>query len=1200
MKRLTFGTVCLLLSIVLAIGYAVCQTVPQINNSIFRDIQHSNLNTTAENSVVENSILPPPINFPTLKAITSGSYTFSGGEGTVGNPFLISTPNDLIALSNAVNSKATYRVNNGTPQYYYNSYYKLTQDIDFSTLVSGTFIICTKTVTTTRYGGTQTVLVQQYIIKANNDAFPLTCNRVADDNNTGTVTIDSETDEKNYTSNNSPANNYTTTFKYEYYGNTPLAQSALMAPIGYCATFVYTDGNTYIEGTVSVPFAGNFNGDNHTISNIEIITQSSSSGLFGFVDGDSNPAVIQNLHINNAYISSPENSYAGGIAAIISNATIEDCSISNSTIIGNLSGGVGSTLAYSESTDRWGNVSRTSVGSISGCTSANNVIKGTSGAGGIAGSTVDKTDKIENCTSSNNDITADDEDSTGPITGSVKAEEDQGSNTVITTEEAANMTGSSFIDIIEKLLRHNNIPDFCYINNGISFNPNNSVDATILARLKAELNGSSDITDNLVLPNVANIENLISLLSSPTDAQLRELCATSYAEHIEFSNENVTNAVSASSAFNTNRYTYNSSTGTYTPSSGSSTPATNTQYYFRVIENDVETYYKYKRSNYPYYWTTVYFTKDNEARTNYSVSNGTAYYSYYHPGWNDYPTSVQTTLINSLRTTIESIDATTIASLPDYYKLTATGTDANPIVIDVTYGGGIYDKGGQLGDKIVKLKKSLYLQNWAALGITKIEDMGMGWIDTLTMDRKVNFLSNTQDNNDMAAVDWDYSTNDWYWNYLLAKHDLPYGKGIFVWSYNTAHPLAKENNWDYTVVAKSNPILYQQGKVKAYTNTTTTNTEINDYISSLENLGSSNGSGATMGKWFLIANPYTAVMSADQILKHLTNDGTGNAIQGNCIYKYRVDSHGNGAYMDYSSGANVYAGDAFFVAISESADNPANKLSGTISDQDLYGYSYEPVVSLSKKKSALDKSETTSLPKKMTFLCADSRKGLSQMTAFRYDNASNGFDVNDAYAMLSTAEKHAVEPFFVVDDIYLRHNAFTSLPYEVPIGFSSQKEQQVTFSLIGATDSMEVYLMDAVADTIICDLNVQHEVYSIEDDDTLHFSSIGNYATIDVEEGKNEGKYKIHFGPYTVGIDDVPSTQKQIADIRIYNVNKEIHLRGERLKHVQVLNTLGQIIYEREISGDEYTFSINAISGAYIIRALNEEGLSKNTKIIVH
>ncbi|MBQ9254604.1 MAG: hypothetical protein IJ180_07520 [Bacteroidales bacterium] len=198
------------------------------------------------------------------------------------------------------------------------------------------------------------------------------------------------------------------------------------------------------------------------------------------------------------------------------------------------------------------------------------------------------------------------------------------------------------------------------------------------------------------MPNVANIENLISLLSSPTDAQLRELCATSYAEHIEFSNENVTNAVSVSSAFNTNRHTYSS--GTYTPSSGSSIPANSTQYYFRVIENDVETYYKYRRDGYPNYWTNPYFTKDNEARTNYSVSNGTAYYSYYHPGWNDYPTSVQTTLINSLRTTIESIDATTIASLPDYYKLTAAGTDANPIVIDVTNGGGIYDKGGQLGD----------------------------------------------------------------------------------------------------------------------------------------------------------------------------------------------------------------------------------------------------------------------------------------------------------------------------------------------------------------------------------------------------------------------------------------------------------------------------------------------------------------------
>ena len=1074
-------------------------------------------------------------------------------------------------------------------------------------LVSGPFIICTKTVT--RSGDdtyTQEVLVQQYILQATGTDFPYTCEAVYGDNG-GNVTISSSSTTVDRSRDHYPTGSrtvsYTTTFKYEYYDATTLALSSLMSPIGYYATYI-KDTTKYSETNISVPFKGSFDGDNHTISNIEIITQSSSSGLFGYVtNSETQPAVIKNLNVNNAYISSPDNSYSGGLAAVIGYATITNCSVSNSTIVGNIAGGIGSTLTTATG-------SSTSRGAISGCTSANNKITGKTRAGGIAGSSADGIDKINNCTSSNNDITADDPSRVGPITGTRNSEEDQGTNIVITKEEAATMTGSSFVDIINALAG-NRIPDFCFINYGISFDPTNYVDANTLARLKAELDGSRDVTDNLVLPNVTKIEQSINDIktTSYTSTQIEEFCASSYANHGEFSNTYTANAISVSTAFsgtNINKYYYKD--GQFHLASGSMTDEEQrkTQFYFLVEEGSTKTYYKYaKNSSYTSKtddWNNPRFTKQKPTTNpeEYGVTGSPEKFEYFYPGWTAYNTTLQNSYKSALESSINSAKSKDLSSLPDYYKLTAAGTDANPIVIDVTNGGGIYDKGGQLGDKIVKLKKSLYLQNWVALGITKIEDMGMGWIDTLTMDRKVNFLSNTQDNNDMAAVEWDYSTNDWYWNYLIAKHDLPYGKGIFVWSYNTAHPLAKEDDWDYTVVTSSNPILYQQGKVKAYTNTTTTNTEISNYISSLENIGSSNGSGATMGKWFLLANPYTAVMSADQILKHLTNDGTGNAIQGNCIYKYRVDAFGNGQYDSYDAGQRVYAGDAFFVAISESADNPANKLSGTISDQDLYGYSYEPVVSLSKKKSITNKSETTSLPKKMTFLCADSRKGLSQMTAFKYDNASNGFDVNDAYAMLSTAEKHAVEPFFVVDDIYLRHNAFSSLPYEVPIGFSSQREQQVTFSLIGATDSMEVYLMDAVADTIICDLNIQREVYSIEDDDTLYFSSVGNYATIDVEEGKNEGKYKIHFGPYTVGIEDGPSTQKQIADIRIYNVNKEIHLRGERLKHVQVLNTLGQIIYEKNISGDEYTFSINAISGAYIIRALNEDGLSKNTKIIVH
>ncbi|MBQ9312413.1 MAG: T9SS type A sorting domain-containing protein [Bacteroidales bacterium] len=1046
--------------------------------------------------------------------------------------------------------------------------------------VQGPFIICTKTVTTNKYDyTTQTILTQQYFIQVTGD-FPYTFDRMTNGGDvSGTVTIESETDVKSYTRNNIPANGYTTNFEYKYYGNTPLAQSALMSPIGYMS-FYRTTGSEVLttDATISQPFAGVFDGDNHTISNFELVAASSTAALFGYVSNtDNKPAEIKNLNVNNANIASTDNNFAGGIAGVINYATVTNCMTTNSTIIGERAAGIASSLSFYTRT----NVSN---GSISGCTSANNVLRGTTYAGGIAGRSIDGVNKINDCVSINNDVSA---EHSGPITGSTT---DTGNNTVINPED---MTGNSFISIILSLSQ-GNIPDFCFTNDGVAFNKNNSADAVKLARLKEELNGTRPITENIVLPNATQIDDFISSIRNPN---VDSLCAVLYAQAIEFSNTNVTvtGAISASNAFNgtngvsRNRWVY--SNGTYTQPQGSTTNQ-QTQYYFKVTENGVDTYYKYKNSTSN--WNNPRFTKATGGTSSYNVNSSEMGYQYMHPGWDSYTNDLKNNKRNIINNLTSAQTLETINSLPDYYKLTAEGTEANPIVVDVSQGGGIYDKGGQLGDRIVKLQKTLSLQNWNALGITKIEEMGVDWRDSI-LDKKVNFLGNTEEYNDMAVVDWDYEQNNWGTNYMLANDTLPYGKGIFVWTYNTAHPLTNEDNWNYTTTTSNQPILYQTGKVKVYADIEATNTEIRNYISALENTGSANGSGANTGKWFLISNPYIAKMDIAQIISDLTNNNEGTALQGNCIYKYRVDAMGNGSFQEYSSTANIYAGDAFFVAIAQGS----NKLSGSVTDKALWGRDYEAVATVSNNKSARNKAQTNSLPKKMTFLCADSRKGLSKMTAFKYDNASNGFDVNDAYAMLSTAEKHAVEPFFVVDDIYLRHNAFTSLPYEVPIGFSSQKEQQVTFSLVGPTDSMEVYLMDAVADTIICDLKAKHDVYNIEGEDTVYFSTIGSFATIDVKEGKNEGKYKIHFGPYTVGIENSPNAEKQFGDINIYNVNKHVYLKGENLKRVQVLNTLGQVVFERELSGNEYSFKLNVVSGAYIVKALNEDGFAKSEKIIV-
>lgn len=141
--------------------------------------------------------------------------------------------------------------------------------------------------------------------------------------------------------------------------------------------------NTNMEGLY---FAGVFNGDFHTISNLKIQTGEEVSGLFAcLADGPGglwNTAVIENLFVTNATITSTGLGAGGIVGAIGGNALVYRCSFSGNisvTSSGSYCGGGGIVAVMAQN-------SRVQECSFSGSIHAtNNNYMGAAGGGGIAG-----------------------------------------------------------------------------------------------------------------------------------------------------------------------------------------------------------------------------------------------------------------------------------------------------------------------------------------------------------------------------------------------------------------------------------------------------------------------------------------------------------------------------------------------------------------------------------------------------------------------------------------------------------------------------------------------------------------------------------------------------------------------------------------------------------------------------------------------
>ncbi|MBR0315657.1 MAG: InlB B-repeat-containing protein, partial [Synergistaceae bacterium] len=141
-------------------------------------------------------------------------------------------------------------------------------------------------------------------------------------------------------------------------------------------------------GTLEKPFAGNYEGDGFTISNATIngqtVNGNTVAGLFGALTGKGS---ITNLIITNATVTATvgtggwDMAFAGGLAAVVEDATVEDCSVNNSKITagGRTDTFSGAVIGYVQAVDG-------EVTTISNCASDSNDVIGGGYGGGFAGS----------------------------------------------------------------------------------------------------------------------------------------------------------------------------------------------------------------------------------------------------------------------------------------------------------------------------------------------------------------------------------------------------------------------------------------------------------------------------------------------------------------------------------------------------------------------------------------------------------------------------------------------------------------------------------------------------------------------------------------------------------------------------------------------------------------------------------------------
>jgi hypothetical protein len=437
--------------------------------------------------------------------------------------------------------------------------------------------------------------------------------------------------------------------------------------------------------------------------------------------------------------------------------------------------------------------------------------------------------------------------------------------------------------------------------------------------------------------------------------------------------------------------------------------------------------------------------------------------------------------------------------------------------------------------------------------------LDVGDIGILNNNQGLGYTENHQ--HDMAAVKYDDESNLWNTTTYLYKTDpCELVAGYFVYPYVGAIGNNQVSlNDDYVIVSQqgtsTNPLMHNYTPGKVITVTT------------------------ARDNWVALSNPFYGKVKVSDIL-----DMNSTTIDGDAVYVYDPDKK---VWKTNLSTNNIYT----WNASTNSYDITTGTAITTIKPAqgfmvvaaDASGYRTEFTFSIGQPTTSSSKAVTTH-NNLMTF-ASIANNTVKEAFANVNEQASNEFDNNDAFVMLSTNNEDLVEPYFVVNDKQILKDEFKTMPYVAPINFHASKVSNTDLTVSNIPNNVNVSIVD---------LSNGNET-ALTNGSAFHFTA---------NEGENSGRFVVKFAKNNVGIDN--NAQEDNVSLAMYPnpTTSQTTLFVDGLTNdaqVSICDVQGRTINTYTMNKNQSTLKINTeslASGVYYIRVVTNN-LTKTEKLVV-
>ena len=481
--------------------------------------------------------------------------------------------------------------------------------------------------------------------------------------------------------------------------------------------------------------------------------------------------------------------------------------------------------------------------------------------------------------------------------------------------------------------------------------------------------------------------------------------------------------------------------------------------------------------------------------------------------------------------TDEELKDKVVTALPDVFKENPLDPDGDPVLKSqlgaISQSTGISQEDLENGTTFT----TLYVSEWNLIGAS-------GHVKVLNSNSGGTASDNNVYANDVTCAPYDYTAGEWEYLKVAKDDQLAEGNAYFVYVY----PNKKYEYDDGAIKEESNLALTNPDSKDGHAVTYLKSTGTTQTTVKLNSLTKKSDEGYV----------YALAAGADSKidLSVLKNKGYGEF-----VYTYNPVKTGgtNGWFKTEMDGGEIERNQGFVV------------LSSTNGEKTFTLKSSKKSAGVKAKKSGIERIQ----------FAVKANGTASELLARQAEDASNGMDGLDSYAMVIDGAEEFVQPYFLVDNQHIFSTVFKSLPYEAEINFHAAKQSETEFSVSNVPQDMDVYIVDLAKQT-----------------ETL--LSDGSTFTFTAEEGDNEGRYKIKFINKKSGINDVTE-----ADANVVSYDRNVSVSGTDLKSVKVVNMLGLQVYKANINSGTHRFDLEgAEAGTYVVVVETAKG-TKSQKIII-